>query len=428
MSESAETTPRLPTLAIATIGHHRHGKTTVLAALLRVLARRAGAQEPTPGADQLDRRGGSPPLELIDGRLEVRGTGAGESLTVRGCSVRYETARRAFAHFDAPGRRPWLGNVARALGSADAALLVVSAPDSVQSQTQEHLQLARALGIRQLIVFVSKCDRVADVEWLDLVERDIRDLLDRCGFDGDGTRILRGAAGPACAGDAAWEASLLDLIEAMETELAVPTRAAGGEPLLHIDQVYGRRTGNRVLVAGRLRSGELLRGAAGWLMCRQPLWVRINELECYHRRIERGVAGDQLGLLLHGRDRELTREAVRSGDALIRTDVAPVKELTAQVELFATDLGGRRRALREVQIASLVFGVARTLGALHCEGAQIEPGGVGTVRIELQPPMHVVVGAPFALRDGSQGGAWKPGKSPERAGLVGAGTVLSVKR
>lgn len=430
MSDVAESTPRLPTLAIATIGHHRHGKTTLLAAILRVLARRAGAGELPPGVAALDRRGGSPPLALVDGRLHTREEPGveGESLTVRGCSLRYETGRRAFAHFDAPGRRPWLTNVARALGAADAALLVVSAPDSVQPQTLEHLQLARALGIRQLVVFVSKCDLVTDVEWIDLVEREVRELLDRVGFDGDGTRILRGAARPGLDGEAAWDASVIDLIDALETELAVPQRVATGEPLLYVDQVIGRRPGSRVLVAGRLLSGELARGAAGWLLGHQPLYVRVGELECYHRKIERASAGDQLGLLLHGRDREMTPYMVRSGDALIRTDIPPVRELVARVELFAGDQGGRLHALRERQTGMLVFGVARTIGEIRCEGATIEPGAAGTVHVTLQQPIHVVVGAPFALRDGSQGKGWAPGKPPPRAGLVGGGTVLSVKR
>lgn len=430
MSEAAESSPRLPTLAIATIGHHRHGKTTLLAAITRVLARRAGAGEPGLSVEALDRRGGSPPLELHGDQLSVRPLGGpdAETLTVRGCSLRYATARRAFAHFDAPGRRPWVGNVARALGSTDAALLVVSAPDSVQPQTTEHLQLARALGIRQLVVFVSKCDLVTDVEWLDLVERDVRDLLHRCGFDGDATRILRGAARPVYAGEPAWEASVLDLIEALETELTVPERAADGEPLFFIDRVFGRRPGNRVLVEGRLRRGELLRGGQGWLQSARPQGVRISELECYHRRIERATAGDQIGVLLYGSDREIEPYDLRTGHALVRTEMPPVRELVAELELFLPGDGGRHHPVFSGMTASLVFGATRTTGTLHQEGGVIMPGESGTVRVTLPNPIHLETGLRFALRDGSQGPGWRQGQPAKWAGIVGAGTIVSVRR
>lgn len=429
MSEVAESSPRLPTLAIATIGHHRHGKTTLTAAITRVLARRAGAGESGASVEALDRRGGSPPLELVGDQLVTRPLpeAGGETLTVRGCSLRYETTRRAFAHFDAPGRRPWLGNVARALGAADAVLLVVSAPDSVQPQTFEHLQLAYALGIRQVVVFLGKCDLVTDLEWLDLVERDVRDLLNRCGFDGDATRILRGAARPAYNGERAWEASVLDLIEALETELVVPERRTDGEPLLFLDRVLGLRPGNRVLVEGRLRRGELVRGGSAWLQSARPQAIRIAELQCCHRPIERAVAGDQLGLLLYGTDRDLERYFMRTGDAMLRAQTPPVVELTAKIELFSARDGGRHTPLMSMMTAQMVFGAARAMGTFFCDRI-VMPGEGDTVRVTLMTPIHLEEGMHFALRDGSQGPNWRQGQVPVRAGLVGAGTILSVRR
>ena len=136
--------------------------------------------------------------------------------------LRYATEHRSFVHIDSPGRRPWLKNAARAQGIVDALILVVSAPDGVQAQTHEQLLLAQALGLRQLVVFLAKCDLVQDAEWLDMVEHDVRELLARCGHDGDATRIVRGAALPVCAGESPWDASIADLIEALETELVVP--------------------------------------------------------------------------------------------------------------------------------------------------------------------------------------------------------------
>lgn len=430
MSDAAESSPRLPTLAIATIGHHRHGKTTLLAAMTRVLARREGAVAAGRSVEELDRRGGSPPLELSGGTLHVRPTGdvGAETLTVRGTSLRWATSRRAFAHFDAPGRRPWVTNVARALGAADAALLVVSAPESVQPQTIEHLQLARALGIRQLVVFVGKCDLVADIEWLDLVERDIRDLLDRCGFDGDGTRILRGAARPAYAGPSPWDAGVLDLIEALETELTVPERPVTGAPLFVCDRVFGRRPGNRVLVEGRLQRGEVAIGDTLWALAGRDgraQRLRTVEVETYHRKLARASAGDQIGLLLYGVDRDVVPSEMRTGQPLVREEAPLIRELVARVELFARADAGRPHALRDGTVASLVFGAMRAIGALRGEGAAIEPGGAGTVRVTLQTPQYVEPGLRFALRDGSQG-AWRKGQPAVWAGIVGAGTIVAV--
>jgi elongation factor Tu len=413
---------RLPTLAIATIGHHRHGKTTLVAAITRVLARRAGLDVRPCSVEQLDRRGGSPPLELFGDQLSARpGTyhGVPETLTVRGCSLRYATARRTFVQFDAPGRRPWLRNVARTLADADAALLVVSAPDSVQPQTIEHLRLARALGIRQLVVFLAKCDLVTDLEWLDLVERDVRDLLDRCGYEGDATRIVRGAALPVYSGaDSPWEASVVDLVDVLETELAVPEHPTGG-PLLYVDHVFSPRPGPRTLVEGRLRRGRIARGDFLWLLGPQTHRVGVTDLESYHRKLDLAVAGDQLGLLLAG----VEAHQLHAGVALTNVDGPLVRELVARIELLPSADSGRRTPLRQGHSLTLIFGATHTTGTVL--GPDIQPGAAGVVRIALDTPVFVLPHQRFAVRDGTQGPDWKQGQPARWAGLVGAGQIVA---
>lgn len=421
MSE-AESTVRLPTVSIAAIGHHRHGKTTLVAAITRVLARRAGLDVAPRSVEELDRKGGSPPLELHGERLTVRpGDVPGETLTVRGTSLRYATARRAFAHFDAPGRRPWLRNVARALADADAALLVVSAPDSVQPQTIEHLRLARALGVRQVVVFLGKCDLVSDLDWLDLVERDVRDLLDRCGYDGDGTRIVRGAALPAYRGDDAWEPSVVDLVDVLETELVVPERRLAAPPLLFVDHVYSLRPGPRTLVEGRLSSGEIARADFLWLLGPQTHRVGVTSLEHYHRKIERAAAGDQIGLLLAG----VEPRQIHAGVALTDVDAARAREVVARVELHAGEHGSRTTPLRDGHALTLIFGALQSVGVMR--GPDVVPGGSATVRVVLQAPAYLVPGMRFAVRDGTQGPGWRQGQPAQWAGLVGAGELMAVQ-
>lgn len=422
MSE-ADSPQRLPTVAVATIGHHRHGKTTLLAAITRVLARRAGLDVAARSVEELDRGSGSPPAQLLDGQLvDRRGPlqDGAEPLTVRGRSLRYATARRAFVHFDAPGRRPWLRNVARTLGDADAALLVVSAPDSVQPQTIEHLRLAQALGVKQVVVFLAKCDLATDLEWLDLVERDVRDLLDRCGYDGDGTRIVRGAALPAYRGDEAWEASIDDLVDALETDLVVPERQLAGGPLLYVDHVYGPRPGPRALVEGRLRRGEIAKADFLWLVTATKIHrVAATSLESYHVSIDRAAAGDQIGLLLATIDARL----VHSGAALTDVEGPLIREVVARIELLPPELGGRATPLCHGHSIALLFGATCTNGLVR--GPDIRPGAAGVVRVALQTPVYVQPFMRFAVRDGTQGPDWKQGQPPRWAGLVGSGQIVA---
>ncbi|MEZ4384850.1 MAG: GTP-binding protein [Nannocystaceae bacterium] len=435
----ADAAARLPTLTVATIGHVRSGKTSVIAALTLVAARLPGYDASFRSVRELDRRGGSTDLRPIDDEelaaaLRDDRRPRMESVTVRGAKEPLLLPSRRVVAVDCPGVRGWLKNVARGVAASDALLLVVSAMESVENQTAEHLHLARALGHEQVVVFINKCDEVFDLEWLDLVERDVRELLDRCGFDGDATRILRGAAGRVLAGDDAWEPSVRDLLGALETDLELPRWSDEGELLIYLDRVFRRRIANkRVLVEGRVRRGSLAVGetvfACGLGLASN---VVVGSLENYHRRIERASAGDQIGMLLYRPDGQLYPALLRSSQSLVALRATGGPPMTRVIEVDIDLLGvaenGRTTPLRDGHDLFCIFGSAVCSGVLSLEGRPpIAPGEGGRARIALRGELYLEPGMRFAVRDGNQG-PWGT-KEPRRArwgGLAGSGTIVAV--
>lgn len=440
MSDAAEDpSPRRPTISLATIGHHRCGKTTLTAAILRVLARRPDGQAQEVSVKELDRRSNSTSLSLSRGELLA---GAAlrsvppeiplETLTVRGSEVRYATEHRSFVHVDSPGRRPWLKNASRAQALVDALVLVVSAPDSVQPQTREHLLLARALGHDQVVVFISKCELVQDGEWLDLVEHDVRELLGQSGFDGDNTRIIRGAALPVLRGEPEWERAIRDLIEVLELELRVPERQAAGAALLYVNHVFSRVPGrDGVLVDGRVLRGQIRRGESIELRgVVDDGWAIVSDLRGGGVKVDAVAAGQSAGLLLTRPGDGQKKLVVRSGQALLGASRAAVSRFTARVELFAPELGGRRTAIRDGHLSLFLFGTAVMSGRVRlAQQPTLEPGGGAEVQVELRAPVYLEPGARFVVRDGNQGPAPRPHNSRQPAlwaGISGMGTVLAL--
>lgn len=431
MSDAAASRPHRPTLAVATIGHHRHGKTTLCAAISTVLARRRPDEVQAVSAEELDLRSGRQALVLASGALVPTPRGGPPdpgtaTLTIAPTELRYATAQRSYVHIDSPGRRPWLKNAARAQGIVDALILVVSAPDGVQAQTHEQLLLAQALGLRQLVVFLAKCDLVQDAEWLDMVEHDVRELLARCGHDGDATRIVRGAALPVCAGESPWDASIADLIEALETELVVPQLRADGPPLIYVERAFSGRPGlEGVIVDGRLRRGELRRGDALWLVgFGERTRVVVADIESNREKVAQVGAGQFAGLLLRG---PLRPRDLRSGQALVLPTSLPTALLQARVELLATAEGGRRTAVRDGHRVSLLFGATVVSGRLRL-GAQatVEPGAAAELQIELGVEVYLEAGMRFLLRDGNQGPVTPRGAPATWGGTAGHGEVVAV--
>lgn len=414
-----EPSPRLPGLSVVTIGHYRHGKTTLTAAITKVLAARPGSAATPIDVRDLDRRGGPGAWLSADA-----------TRTVVPGSLRYATEHRAFVHIDCPGHRPWLKNAARAQALADAAILVVSAPESVQPQTHEHLLLARALGLHQLVVFLTKCDEVTDLEWLDLVERDVRDLLDRSGFDANATRILRGAALPVLAGPSPWEASIRDLVDALESEFTVPAHDTAGAPLLYVHRAFNRPEFPRdVVVEGRLRRGALRRQDKLTLLgMGDAIHLRVEDLEIAHRKADHAEAGDRVGVQLHCVDRPLRARTTLAGQALVPRDAAATQELRARIDLLPQDDGGRTTPVRRGHVVYVLFGTAVMAGTLQLpEQTLLHPGQSTELTIALRTPVYLEPGMPFLLRDGNQTAAWKRGAPPRWSGTAGSGTILATK-
>ncbi len=427
-----------PTLVVATIGHHRHGKTTLTAAITQLLARRTPGEVQAVTPAQLDARTGSPPLELHGERMipsprhhHIMGVAEGDilqSLTITASEVRYATPQRAFVHIDSPGRRPWMKNAARAQGLVDALVLVVSGPDGVQAQTHEHLLLARALGLTRLVVFISKCDLVRDLEWLDLVEQDLRELLARCGFDGDAARIIRGAALPVLAPDSPWEASVADLVEALEHDIDVPLPAPDGPPLLYVHRRFSRPYGTeKLLVEGRLRRGQLRRGdELRALGLGFDLRVTVEDLEINrNNKVDKVTAGELAGVLLTVSSKG--PRALRTGVALCEPAAEVSQTLNVHLDLLASGDGGRHTPVRDGHLVHLMFGATAISGRLRLGSHErIEPGAGAELRIELIAPVYVEPGMGFLLRDGNQGPVTPRGTPPRWSGSAGMGRVLTV--
>lgn len=409
----------LPTVAVVTIGHYRHGKTTLTAAITRVLAARSGAA--SVRVLDLDRRGG--PAALLDD--------PGATRTVVPGHLRYSTEHRSFIHIDCPGHRPWLKNAARAQALADAAILVVSALDSIQPQTREHLLLARALGVRQLVVFINKCDLIPDLEWIDLIERDVRDMLDGLGFDGNGTRILRGAALPALMEGAGspWESGIRDLIEALELDITVPTHDTASPPLLYIHGAFDRPQFPRdVIVEGRLRRGVIARQDKLVLLgYGDSVQIRVEDIEVAHHKADRAEAGERVGLQLHSIDRALVARAIHAGQALVVREQAQArKDFRARLQLFSAAEGGRPSGIRPGHVAHVLFGTATVAGTIHpLPNTVVQPGETADVVVSLRQPIYLESGMPFVIRDGNQGVGWKRDVPARWGGSSGSGTILT---
>lgn len=417
-----------PTLAVATIGHHHSGKTSLTVAITELLSQRSnGAVRPVTVLE-LERRGGL--WSRFHGDVHSPSEGHIETRTIAASEVRYATEHRNFIQVDSPGWRPWLKNAARAQAVVDALILVVSAPKGVEPQTHEHLLLARALGLSQVVVFLNKCDRVVDLEWLDMVEQDVRELLIRCGFDGDGTRIIRGAAAPREGDRKRWEACISDLLEVLELELQIPEHPVQGSPLLYLDHVYSRRPGQEGLVVdGRVRRGQVRPGdtltIAGF---GEPIEVQVSKLEMNRRKVERAQAGEFVGLRLVRPRLALQPEELHVGQALVKQGKTAVRRVTAHLDLLATRENGRRTPVRSGHIGLLLFGTAVVAGRFDVLGQEtIAPGEGATVAVELMRPVYLEDGMRFLLRDGNQGPLLPAGERARWAGTSGMGRVLEAR-
>ena len=354
-----------PHVNIGTIGHVDHGKTTLTAAITKVLAAKGGAEF-------MD-------YANIDKAPEERERG----ITINTSHVEYQTEKRHYAHVDCPGHADYVKNMITGAAQMDGAILVIAATDGPMAQTREHILLARQVGVPRMVVFLNKCDMVDDEELLDLVEMEVRELLTEYGFDGDNTPIIRGSALKALEGDPKYVKAIEDLMDAVDEWIPTPERDNDKPFLMSIEDVF-TITGRGTVVTG---------------------------IEMFRKQLDYAEAGDNAGVLLRGID----RKDVERGQVLAKPGtVHPHKKFEAQVYVLSKEEGGRHTPFFTNYRPQFYFRTTDVTGVVTLpEGTEmVMPGDNVTMTVELIAPIAVENGTKFSIREGGH--------------TVGAGSVTNI--
>ncbi|MFE7227763.1 elongation factor Tu [Nocardioides sp. NPDC057577] len=373
-----------PHLNIGTMGHVDHGKTTLTAAITKVLAERDPSVNRFIAFDGIDRA----PEELQRG------------ITINISHVEYETATRHYAHVDMPGHADYVKNMITGAAQVDAAILVVSAQDGAMPQTREHVLLARRVGVPYLVVALNKADTVDDPELLDLVELEVRDLLSEYGFPGDDVPVVRVSGLKALEGDPGWTAAIGDLLDAIDDYVPVPERELGEPFLMPIENVV-TITGRGTVVTGAVERGSLKVGDAVEVV---GLGTTITStaigLETFGKSLESADAGDNAAVLLRG----VKRDEVRRGQVVaLPGSVRPHRKFRANLHALSTAEGGRHTPFAADYRPQFYFRTTDVPGGIDLgEIALVMPGDTIELGVELEKPIAMNVGLGFAVREGGQ--------------------------
>ncbi len=369
---------------VGTIGHVDHGKTTLTAAITKVLAKRGLAQERS--------------YESIDNAPEERERG----ITINTAHVEYSTEKRHYAHIDCPGHADYVKNMITGAAQMDAAILVVAATDGPKAQTREHILLARQVGVPYIIVFLNKVDLVDDEELLELVEMEIRDLLNFYGYPGDTTPIIRGSALGALNGDPKWEAKILELLEVMDNYIPTPQRITDKPFLMPIEDVVSI-TGRGTVVTGRIERGKIkLNDPVDIVGLREDkLTSVVTGIEMFRKILNEGVAGDNVGLLLRG----IEKDQVRRGMVVCAPNtVTAHKRFKAEVYILTKEEGGRHTPFTNNYRPQFFFRTADVTGTIKLPEnvPMVMPGDHVSIEVELIYPVAIEKGLRFAIREGGK--------------------------
>jgi len=378
-----------PHLNIGTMGHVDHGKTTLTAAITKVLADRDPATNRYVPFDGIDRA----PEEIRRG------------VTINIAHVEYETATRHYAHVDMPGHADYIKNMITGVAQVDGAILVVSALDGAMPQTREHVLLARRVGVRHLVVAMNKADAVDDPELLDLIELELREMLSRYGFAGAEVPVVRVSALRALQGDARWVASIVELLDAVDRHVPVPPRTLDRPFLMPIENaltIAGRGT----VVTGAVAQGTLTLGQPVEVVgLRAPLSTVVTGLEMFGRTLERAEAGDNAALLLRG----VRRSQVRRGQVVAAPDsITARRRFSATLHALTAAEGGRHTpfvANYRPQFYFRTTDVPATITHLHDGSApvgEVRPGDVVDVEVALGAAVAMDAGLGFTVREGDR--------------------------
>ena len=372
-----------PHVNIGTIGHVDHGKTTTTAAITSVLAKQGLAKFED--------------YANIDKAPEERERG----ITINTAHVEYETANRHYAHVDCPGHADYVKNMITGAAQMDGAILVIAATDGPMAQTREHILLSRQVGVPRMVVFLNKCDMVDDEELLDLVEMEVRELLSEYGFDGDNTPIIRGSGLKALEGDAAYEAKILELMDAVDAWIETPARDTDKPFLMPIEDVF-TITGRGTVVTGRVERGQLkLNDEVEIVGLKETKKTVVTGIEMFRKSLDYAESGDNAGILLRG----VSREDVERGQVLAKPGtVTPHTKFKAQVYVLTKEEGGRHTPFFSNYRPQFYFRTTDVTGVIELpEGVEmVMPGDNVEMTVELIAPIAIENGTKFSIREGGR--------------------------
>jgi elongation factor Tu len=384
-----------PHVNVGTIGHVDHGKTTLTAALTKVLAEKYGGEFKA--------------YDQIDAAPEERARG----ITIATAHVEYQSAKRHYAHVDCPGHADYVKNMITGAAQMDGAILVVSAADGPMPQTREHILLARQVGVPYIVVFMNKADMVDDAELLDLVEMEVRELLDKYQFPGDKTPIIKGSALKALEGDQSeiGVPAILKLVEEMDRYIPVPDRPVDKPFLMPIEDVFSI-SGRGTVVTGRVERGKVKVGEEVEIVGIKPTQkTTCTGVEMFRKLLDEGQAGDNVGVLLRG----TKREEVERGQVLAKPgSITPHTKFDAEVYILSKEEGGRHTPFFKGYRPQFYFRTTDVTGAVELpEGVEmVMPGDNIHMVVNLINPIAMEEGLRFAIREGGR--------------TVGAGVVSKV--
>ena len=373
-----------PHLNIGTIGHVDHGKTTLTAAITKVLAD-AGLSEVRS-------------FDSIDNAPEEKERG----ITINTSHVEYQTATRHYAHVDCPGHADYVKNMITGAAQMDGAILVVAATDGPMPQTREHILLGRQVGIPRIVVFMNKVDMVDDPELLELVELEMRELLSSYQYDGDNTPIIQGSALGALNGEKKWVDTVLALMDAVDNYIELPTRDIDKPFLMPIEDVF-TITGRGTVATGRIETGVAKTGEAVEIigMGAEKLTSTITGVEMFRKILDRGEAGDNVGLLLRGID----KKDIKRGMVICKPgSVTPHAKFKAEVYILSKEEGGRHTPFFNNYRPQFYFRTTDVTGSIELPAGteMVMPGDNVTIDVELIHPIAVEQGTTFSIREGGR--------------------------
>jgi len=385
-----------PHVNIGTIGHIDHGKTTLTAAITKVLHDKYPDLNPFTPFDQIDKA----PEERQRG------------ITISIAHVEYQTAARHYAHVDCPGHADYIKNMITGAAQMDGAILVVAATDGPMPQTKEHVLLARQVGVPYIVVALNKADMVDDEEILELVELEVRELLSSYEFPGDDLPVVRVSALKALEGDAEWGAKLMELMDAVDTAIPEPVREIDKPFLMPIEDVF-TITGRGTVVTGKIERGVVKVNESVEILGIRPgkQTTTVTGVEMFRKILDEGQAGENVGLLLRG----IKREEVERGQVVAKPgSITPHTEFEANVYILSKDEGGRHTPFYDNYRPQVYFRTTDVTGVVHLpEGTEmVMPGDNTEMRVEMIQPIAMEEGLRFAIREGGR--------------TVGAGRVTKI--